>query len=72
MRTGVPQDSPEAVRWFRLSAAQGQPLAQFHLGVMYAEGNGIPQDFGEAVKWYRLSAAQGNIHAQHNIGVMYE
>ena len=32
---GVPQNYAEAVRWFRLAAAQGNANAQFNLGVMY-------------------------------------
>ena len=41
---GVAQDAAEAVRWFRLVAEQGDALAQFDLGVMYATGGGVPQD----------------------------
>ena len=41
---GVAQDAAEAVRWFRLAAEQGDALAQFDLGVMYATGGGVPQD----------------------------
>ena len=41
---GVAQDAAEAVRWFRLAAEQGDALAQFDLGVMYATGGGVLQD----------------------------
>ena len=41
---GVAQDAAEAVRWFRLAAEQGDALAQFDLGVMYATGGGVPQE----------------------------
>ena len=34
---GVPQDSKEAVKWYRLSAEQGNVDAQFNLGFMYNE-----------------------------------
>ena len=30
--TGVPQDDAEAVRWYRLAAAQGLAFAQYSLG----------------------------------------
>src|SRR5262245_35267276 len=68
---GVPQDSTEALKWYRLAAAQGVARAQFNLGVKYTKGEGVPQDFTEALKWYDLAAAQGDADAQFNLGVMY-
>ena len=68
---GVPQDDAEAVRWYRLSADQGNADAQYNLGFMYANGLGVPQDEAEAVRWYRLSADQGNALAQNNLGLRY-
>jgi uncharacterized protein len=68
---GVPQDYPEALKWYRLAATQGDALAQYNLGVMYDMGKGVPQDYAEALKWYRLAAAQGDAEAQTNLGVMY-
>jgi TPR repeat protein len=67
----VIQDYAEAVKWYRLAAAQGDASAQFNLGVMYSSGQGVLQDYAEAVKWYRLAAAQGDASAQLNLGVMY-
>ena len=60
-----------AIAKFRLSAAQGNALAQFNLGVIYHFGKGVVQDYAEAVKWYKLSAAQGHASAPYNLGVMY-
>ena len=40
------------------AAAQGEPIAQFRLGVSYIEGQGVPQDVGEAVKWLRMAVKQ--------------
>ena len=68
---GVPQDDAEAVRWYRLAAAQGVADAQFNLGNQYRTGEGVPQDDAEAVKWYRLAAEQGDAEAQNNLGVSY-
>ncbi len=69
---GVPQDSAEAVKWFRLAADQGYAEAQSNLGFMYCTGEGVPQDDAEAVKWFRLSADQGHAEAQSNLGAIYE
>ena len=68
---GVPKDDAEAVRWYRLAAAQGYALAQLNLGLMYANGEGVPEDDAEAVRWYRLAAEQGYATAQFNLGLMY-
>ena len=69
---GVPQDSAEAVKWYRLAADQGDPEAQLQLGSMYDFGLGVAKDYTEAVKWYRLAADQGDAKGQFRLGSMYE
>jgi TPR repeat protein len=61
----------EALKNFRIAAAQGNAGAQHNLGVMYDKGEGVAQNFAEAVKWYRLAAAGGYTPAQYNLGNMY-
>ncbi|MCY4673957.1 MAG: tetratricopeptide repeat protein [Bacteroidetes bacterium] len=39
---GVPQNSTEAVRWYRKAAEQGHPLAQYELGKAYHNGEDVP------------------------------
>jgi hypothetical protein len=63
---GVPQDNPEAAKWFRLAADQGQAMAQVTLGVMYANGHGVPQDFVLGYMWVNLAASQGQEDAVKN------
>jgi uncharacterized protein len=41
---GVAQDYAEAVRLYRLAAAQGHADAQFNLGDMFENGQGVAQD----------------------------
>ena len=48
---------PLAVRWFRLAAEQGQGIAPYNLGVMYANGNGVPQNDVQAHMWFNLAAS---------------
>jgi TPR repeat protein len=39
---GAPEDSAEAVKWYRLAADQGHSVAQVTLGLMYYRGaNGV-------------------------------
>lgn len=64
-------DYPEALKQFRLGAAQGDADAQLDIGVMYYLGKGVAQDYAEAIKWYRLAATQGNAEAQENLGLAY-
>ncbi len=35
---GLTEDDEEAARWYRLAAEQGWVEAQYHLGLMYADG----------------------------------
>ena len=65
---GVPWDSKEAAKWYRLAAEQGHTKAQIMLGHMYARGEGVPEDYQEAVKWYRQAAEAGNAHAHLQAG----
>ena len=39
------KDYQEAVKWFRLSAEQGDANAQSNLGKVYHNGQGVPQDY---------------------------
>ena len=65
-------DYVEAVRLYRLAANQGNPAAQYNLGVMYENGRGgLAKDDAEAVRLYRLAANQGNPTAQASLGFMY-
>ena len=66
------QDYPEAVRWYRQAAEQGDASAQTNLGFMYDRGLGVAQNYAEAVRWYRKAAEQGIAKAQSNLGFMYQ
>jgi TPR repeat protein len=65
------EDYTTALRLFQPLAEQGDPRAQFNLGVIYELGQCVPQDNSEAVKWYRKAAEQGLANAQYKLGLMY-
>jgi TPR repeat protein len=65
-------DYPQAVKWFRKAAEQGEASAQNNLGAMYAKGEGVPQNDAQALKWYRKATEQGYAGAQYNLGFMYD
>lgn len=52
-------------------AKQGDPDAQYKLGVMYADGQGVVKNEHTAVQWYQKAADQGFAAAQYKLGVMY-
>ena len=56
MARAVPQDDAEAMKWHRLAADAGDAVAQYNLGMLYADGQGVAQDYTEAAKWLRLAA----------------
>ena len=41
---GVPQDYPEAMKWYRLAADQGFSDARASLNAMYFSGKGVPEN----------------------------
>lgn len=68
---GVTADRGLAVEWLGKAAEQGQPRAQFLLGISYANGRGVERNPFEAAKWYRRAALQGDGFAQINLGISY-
>ena len=65
-------DFATALAEWKPLAEQGDAVAQFYLGVMYANGEGVLEDDKEAVKWFKLAAEQGYAKAQYNLGLIYD
>ena len=61
------QDYPTALRFFLAAVKQGNPTAQYFLGLMYENGTGVGRDRAEAINWYKLSAQQGNQDAKKKL-----
>ena len=51
--------SERALVLYRRAAEQGDPVAQYQLGLMYEIGEGVPADAGEAEYWYGQAVDQG-------------
>ena len=56
----------------RQAADQGDPDAQFSLGVLYVNGRGVERNDELAMSWFRRAAEQGYADAQNNLGFMYD
>ena len=67
----VRQNYPEAARWYRLSAMQAFPDAQYKLCELSEQGRGLPQDYQEALRWCGLAADQGHGPAMFMLGRLY-
>ncbi len=55
----------------RKLADQGDPEAQWQMGVRYYDGDGVPHDDAQAMRWFELAAEQGHINAQSRLGAYY-
>ena len=60
-----------ALREWRQLADEGDAVAQFGLGHLYAYGQGVSKDEKHAAQWYRKAADQGVAIAQSLLGSMY-
>ena len=65
MGLGLDKNWTEAARWFHRGADQGDPGAQYHLGVHYHRSSLVNDPHTmhesriEAYKWFQLAATQG-------------
>jgi uncharacterized protein len=57
----------EAVRWYRLSAGQGNADAKNNLGAMYEVGRGVLHNIEEALRLYAAAANSGIVDARENL-----
>lgn len=64
-------DYGKAAAIYSVLAANGNAVAQFNLGTMYAKGQYGLRNPKEAIQWYFLAAEQGYADAQHELGMLY-
>ena len=60
---GVPQNYSEMIKFYKLSAQQGEPQAQFKLAEKLFQGVGIERDIIQAHIWANLAASNGHEYA---------
>lgn len=53
------------------AAKQGNPIAQFDLGLMYAKGEGVAQNSRLAFNWLHKAARKGHIEAKFYMGINF-
>ena len=57
--------------WLSQAAAQSHERAQYHLGVLYQNGEGVKQDDSLAYFWFRRAAEQGYAPGIYRLGRCY-
>ncbi len=68
---GWAQSYEKAATWFRRGIANGDPLCQYLMGIMYRDGLGVPKDSLKAASYFRAAADEDLAPAQSNLGVLF-
>lgn len=68
-RCGAVENETEAVRWYRMSAAQDKPEAIYSLGICYYNGQGVDEDNDRAFYWFQKGAFLENADAEYMTGL---
>jgi TPR repeat protein len=64
-------DHSKAFSIWRADAEAGDHEAQWHLALLYRDGEGVARDVGEARRWLEKSAATGCDPAENELGLFY-
>ena len=67
--SGIERDSQRALELYNV-VAKDFGLAQYTLGLLYAEGHEVPQDRDEALRWLRLAQSFGVAEADAEIAAL--
>ena len=68
----APPTDERAAKQFLPAAEQGDPVAQYQLGLSYRYGSsGLPRDPAKAILWLRKAAEAGNADAQFALGDLF-
>ena len=65
-------DYGEAALIWRPLAEEGDPKAQFNLGLLHEAGRGVAEDPAQAAAWYERAARQGVTQAQLNLAALHQ
>ncbi len=62
----------QALYYISLYAANGDPRAQYTMGVIYRRGAGVEQDDREALLWFLAAAESGHMLGQYAAGLAFD
>ena len=66
----IKPDEETSIDWYRKSAENGSPSAQYEMGLVYSRGKGVPEDDEKAAEWFRKAAQYGHPSAMCELGEM--
>ena len=69
--TSAGKKGEETVDGLTKKAEQSDPIAQYQLAKLFANGADVDQDYDTAIKWYQKAAENGNTDAQYDLGMLY-
>lgn len=64
------KDPKLAAQYFNMSANQGNPDAQYKLGMLYMTGVGVEQNYFSAIRYFSQAAQQGQTLARYHLGTL--
>jgi TPR repeat protein len=67
--SGIERDPTRALELYN-AVAKDFGLAQYTLGLLYAEGHEVPQDRDEALRWLRLAQSYGVVEADAELAAL--
>ena len=67
----IPKDYNLALKWFNISAENGNKYANNRLGDMYKKGLGVDKNYQKAFNLYEKASNNGCSESQYNIAMMY-
>lgn len=59
----------DAARWCWAAAQQGQPAAEYYMGILFFKGWGVPQDQRASHAWWLRAARTGIVDALYYLGL---
>lgn len=71
MHKGHENQEEMALHWITIAANQGNPQAQYTLGIFYLFGQGVKQSEAKALEWFQRSATQECPQALFHLGVSF-
>lgn len=69
---GFKKNQIKAREWYRKAAEQGEPNAQYNLGLMLLNGEGGAKNIHEGIKWLELSAENSQIKVMEAVKLLSE
>lgn len=65
------RNAPNAIKWIKMGASNGEPTCLYFLGKCMLEGNGVPMDKRKGVEWLERAVEKDHLNAINLLGNCY-